>query len=120
MIKLDTDRSVPPDVIATVLRDDPRILVAAAQDGFRSTADINEFFRDLGRSHGDRWEAFIWKESIMAVNQSIYLMLDISPIALSIPEGLDAVRVVGVPKLSLAVAQELTDNSLGLVPAGGI
>lgn len=115
MIKLDIKDSVERDAVVAVLQKKSRILVGAARDGFCSTADINEFFRDLGRSRGDRWESFVWEESIMALNQSVYLMLDISPEAVAVPETIDAIRLIGRPQLELVSIRQLTDESLGLL-----
>jgi len=115
MIKLDMAASVERDAVVDALQQDSRILVGAAGDGFRSTADINEFFRDLGRSRGDRWESFVWDESMMVVNRGVYLMLDISPDAVAIPETIDAIRLIGSPQLDLASIRQLTDESLGLL-----
>lgn len=116
MIKLDVAGVVDREAVVVALTSSPRILVGTAQDGFRSTADINEFFRDLGRSRGDRWETFVWDESIMIVDQSVYLMLDISPEAVPVPEVVDAVRVIGRRNLDLHSARRHTDRSLRLLP----
>lgn len=115
MIKLDMAASIERDTVVNALRKDSRILLGAAGDGFRSTADINEFFRDLGRGRGERWEAFVWDESIMVVNQNVYLMLDVSPDAVAIPETIDAIRLIARPQLDLASIRKLTDESLGLL-----
>lgn len=117
MIKLDVAGVVDREAVVVALTNSPRILVGTAHDGFRSTADINEFFRDLGRSRGDRWETFVWDESIMVVDQSVYMMLDISPEAVSVPEVVDAVRVIGRRNLDLDLARQHTDQSLGLLPS---
>ena len=115
MIKLDIADVVERDVVVSALQKDSRILVGHAKDGFRSTADINEFFRDLNRNTLARSELFVWDESIMVVNSSVYLMLDILPQAVPIPEAIDAIRLLASPQLEWAAIRKLTDDSLGLL-----
>jgi glyceraldehyde-3-phosphate dehydrogenase (NAD(P)) len=115
MLKLDLSDAIECKAIASALEQNSRILVGSVEDGFRSTADINEFFRDLGRPRGDRWESFVWDKSIMSIEKSAYLMLDISPEAIAIPEIIDAIRLLGNPQLEWNSIRQRTDKCLGLL-----
>jgi glyceraldehyde-3-phosphate dehydrogenase type II len=115
MIKLDLVDSIDREVLVDTLQADSRILVGATDDGFFSTADIQEFFRDNGRIRADRWESFVWEESILVDEKCVYLMQDISPDAISVPEVIDAIRLIAVPQLSLTDNRRLTDHHLGML-----
>ncbi len=114
MIKLDFAAPIDAGRLGEALRQAPRILVAAAGDGFANTADVQEFFRDLGRPRADRPELFVWSESVMAVGASGYLMVDVDPQATAVPEIVDAVRL-SRGGVSPDVARRVTDQALGLV-----
>ncbi|MCS7468885.1 hypothetical protein NZK35_19710 [Stieleria sp. ICT_E10.1] len=115
MIKLDLVDSIDRETLIDRLHDESRILVSTSDDGFSSTADIQEFFRDLGRVRGDRWETFVWAESILVDQKCVYLMQDISPDVIVVPEVIDAIRLIAAPELSLAEIRRLTDRHLGML-----
>ncbi len=115
MIKLDLVDAIDKEVLVESLHAEPRILVGTSDDGFCSTADIQEFFRDLGRIRGDRWESIVWEESILVDGKCLYLMQDISPDAIGVPEVIDAIRLIANPQLSLAEIRRLTDQHLGML-----
>lgn len=116
MIKLDLVDSIGREVLVDSLHAASRILVSGPGDGFYSTADIQEFFRDLGRSRGDRWESFVWEDSILVDEKCVYLMQDISPDSIVIPEVIDAIRLKANLDLSLTEIGQLTDRHLGVLP----
>ncbi len=120
MLKFDVAGAVDREAVVASLKSGLRILLCAARDGFRSTADLNEHFRDIGRRRGDRWEACIWDESIFVLDQGVYMMMDVSLEAAPIPEALDAVRMMAQPNLEMDLIRRLTDQSLGILPSAAL
>ena len=92
----------------------PRVLVGRAADGLTTTAHVREFFRDLGPDAADRWEAFVWAESVCAFGRSMTLMMDVDPDATPIPETIDAIRLGGRTAVGLAESMRRTDRALGI------
>jgi glyceraldehyde-3-phosphate dehydrogenase (NAD(P)) len=81
--------------------------------GFKSTAEIMEYARDLGRKRGDLFEVAIWKDSINVLDGKLYLMQAIHQESDIVPENVDAIRAM----FSLAGMEESvrkTDRSLGI------
>ncbi|MCF7900316.1 hypothetical protein K9K77_02290 [Candidatus Babeliales bacterium] len=93
ILKIDVTNSIHRDEIISLLQNSPRIIVAAGRDGFKDSAHIQEFYRDLGRPRFDRPEIFLWEENILVNQNSIYIMVDVSTEATIIPDIIDAIRL---------------------------
>ncbi len=113
-VKLDLDVAVERQAVLDALRDTPRVLVAAAADGFSTTADVQEFFRDSSRRRGDRPELLVWEESVMAGERRLYFLADVCQEAASIPETIDAIRLSQSHCVDAAESIRRTDAALGI------
>lgn len=114
MLKIDFEKAIEPPGILDGLRRAPRLRVGAARDGFTTTAHVQEFYRDLGGIRPDRYEVFIWEESVQVDAGSLMLMVDVCPDATPVPELFDAIRHCGSPELLLPEVVARTDRGLGL------
>ena len=92
-LKLDLDRRLRRQDVLAVFSGTSRVLLGAAADGFATTADVQEFFRNSMRRRGDRPELFVWEESVMVNGQQLYLMMDVCQEATSVLETVDAIRL---------------------------
>lgn len=97
------------DVLAALKRG-PRLMVGAARDGFPNTAQVQEFFRDMGTT--DSYTVFVWEESVAVVDGSVVLMVDVPQETTPIPEIIDAIRLNQLPGVSLAASVAQTDAAL--------
>ena len=95
----------------------PRIIVRKGKEGFHDTAQLVEYYRDLGRPRYDRPEIFIWEETIDSDNKgNIYLIYDVHMESIPIPENIDAVRcMMGHSDVYKTI--KITDQSLGILDA---
>lgn len=91
LLKVDLAEPMDPGIVRERLRASPRIVVWKAADGFPDTARVREYFRDLGRRRGDRSETLVWEESVDCVGPSLYLTVDVDPLAGAVPEILDEI-----------------------------
>lgn len=114
MIKIDFADAIDASAILAALRTVPRLIVAAARDGFTDTAQVQEFYRDMGAAHRDRHAVFIWEESVQVDASSLMLMANVCPDATPVPELFDAIRLCGRAELSLAEVVARTDAGLRL------
>ena len=88
-VKLDLDTPLDRQDALDALAREPRILIGSAADGFATTADLQEFFRNVSRPRGDRPEVFVWAESIMVKGQSLCLMMDVCQEATSVLDTIE-------------------------------
>jgi glyceraldehyde-3-phosphate dehydrogenase (NAD(P)) len=93
IVKLDLDRQIGRQQVLAVLRGTPRVLLGAAADGFATTADIQEYFRNSTRSRGDHPETFVWEESIITQGRQLMLMMNVCQESTSVLETIDAIRL---------------------------
>jgi glyceraldehyde-3-phosphate dehydrogenase type II len=114
MMKLDLAEAVDRESVLALLTCAPRIMVGAGRDGLANTAQLQEFFRNLSRSRSDRPEVFVWEESVVVCERSLYLMLDISPEATPIPEIIDAIRLSQTEGIDWTESISRTDEALGI------
>ncbi len=114
LMKIDFEGGVARGEVLESLESSSRITVGHAKDGWRSTADLQEFCRNLGRPHGARPEVFIWHESIRVEGNSLFLMMDVEPDSVPVPEMIDAIRLMTNPSITISAAAAVTDSALQL------
>ncbi len=107
-------RRVSREEVIRVFEEAPRILVVDAELGLKSTADLVEAARDLGRRRYDIPELVIWRESVYVDGDEVTWMQAVHQESIVVPENIDAIRAA----LRLAERAEetirVTDETLGL------
>ncbi len=100
------------DVLAA-LEAAPRTQMVDGKSGFKSTAAIIDFARDMGRPRNDVYEATVWRDSVTVVDGEAYMFVAVDQEAIVVPENIDAIRAVhgGYTKEQ---SMALTDASLGI------
>ena len=107
-------REVPEkEELIDKFKNEPRLLLLNSKDGFRSTASIIEYAREI-RMRYDLWENCIWEDSVTVSDGEIYMFQAIHQEAIVVPENVDAIRaVMGVENREESLTK--TNRSLGLV-----
>ncbi|MBI4173792.1 MAG: type II glyceraldehyde-3-phosphate dehydrogenase [Candidatus Aenigmarchaeota archaeon] len=91
-----------------------RILMVTSSDGIKSTAELFEYARDLGRKRGDLYEVAVWKDSVNVRNGILYYMQAVHQEADVVPENIDAIRaMLGTMAKDDSISK--TDQSLGIL-----
>ena len=111
-LKLDLDRQLDSEDVLALLSRTSRVLLGAAADGFATTADIQEFFRNSTRSRGDHPETFVWEESIITHGRHLMLMMNVCQESTSVLETIDAIRLQQTPVTDISAAKRQTDAAL--------
>jgi glyceraldehyde-3-phosphate dehydrogenase (NAD(P)) len=100
--------------ILKALARSPRILLFKSKEGYESTSQIMEYFRDVGRPRNDMYEVCVWNETVNVVGKIVYWSHAVHSEAIVIPENIDAIRAMtGIEKNALKSIKK-TDNSLGV------
>jgi glyceraldehyde-3-phosphate dehydrogenase (NAD(P)) len=103
------------DRVVEKLAKTPRIMmVSSKRDGIKSTANVMDLARELGRPRNDVFEAVVWRDSVKVIGKEIYLFMAVHQEAIVTPENVDAVRAV----LNIAPRDEsmrMTDESLKIL-----
>ncbi|MEM0043420.1 MAG: type II glyceraldehyde-3-phosphate dehydrogenase [Sulfolobales archaeon] len=105
------------DVLRAILETPRILLVSSRNSDIRSTAEIVEFSRDLGRSRYDVYENIVWEDTIHIDGGGRELMLvqAVHQEAIVIPENIDGVRAVAELERDPMKSIEKTDKNLGVM-----
>jgi len=108
-LKNDPERSELIDV----MKKEPRIGLFNSSEGFKSTASIIEYAREI-RQRNDLWENCVWEDSVAVKDGEVYLFQAIHQEAIVVPENVDAVRaMMGFEDREKSIMK--TNRSLGLL-----
>jgi len=100
------------DVIEALERT-PRLMLVDGRSGFKSTAQVIDWAREVGRPRNDVYEAVVWRDSVTVVDGEVYMFLAVHQEAIVTPENVDAVRALA-GDASAEESMLMTDASLGI------
>lgn len=118
MIKITPSEQVTRQGIIDLYKKTPRILVEKGKNGLFDSAQLIEYYRDLGRPRYDRPEVFIWQETLDVNNNNIYMIYDVHMESIPIPENVDAIRAMLEMETDAMKCVEETDKALELYQPG--
>jgi|TARA_Y100000310_G_scaffold345826_1_gene470684 glyceraldehyde-3-phosphate dehydrogenase (NAD(P)) len=112
----DVKKKVNVDDVIDALSSATRIRIVRNAEHLRSTAEIIEFARDLGRQRGDMPEICVWKEAIGAVSNGYNKLLYMQAVHQEsdvVPENIDCIRAMtGFKDGQKSI--EMTNKSFGI------
>jgi glyceraldehyde-3-phosphate dehydrogenase (NAD(P)) len=109
--QIDLRRDVVRDEVLSALRALPRVAVGR---GIGSTADLAEYYTDLGRRRGDRPEIYVFEESVETYGSTVLAAISVHMESITIPETIDCIRAALNLVANSWASIELTDRSLGI------
>ena len=113
-IAVDLESTPTVEGVIDNFRSTPRVLVVNNRDGIRSTAEIMEYAKDLGRNRGDMPEVCVWSDTIGVWGNKVLYMQAVHQESDVVPENIDAIRaVVGLCGQEESIT--MTNTSLGIV-----
>lgn len=113
-IMVDLKREASAQQVAERLASSPRLLVVSSSEGFKSTAHLIDYARELGRERGDLYEAVIWGDSLHVEGRRLFFFMAIHQEAIVAPENIDAIRAM-LNLVDGAASMAKTDRSLGIL-----
>ncbi|MBN2517661.1 MAG: type II glyceraldehyde-3-phosphate dehydrogenase [Candidatus Altiarchaeota archaeon] len=106
--------TVTEDRIIKSMKDTPRIVLVKTKDGFKSTAEVMEYARDLGRPWSDLYEIAVWEDSIHIKDGVLYFCQAVHQESDVIPEEIDCIRAM-LGSMKKGQSMKETDKTLGVV-----
>ena len=107
-------RSASREDVIRVFEEAPRIVLVSAGAGVKSTADIIEMARDMGRPRYDVPELVVWEDSVTVSGDEVMWMQAVHQESIVVPENVDAIRAVARLAESAEDTIRVTDQTLGL------
>ncbi|MHA1975213.1 MAG: type II glyceraldehyde-3-phosphate dehydrogenase [Candidatus Hodarchaeales archaeon] len=115
MLKITLESMPSRDDIISLFKRTPRILIEPGKHGLFDSAQLVEYFRDLGRPRYDRPEVFIWEETLTTDSRSnVYMIYDVHMESIPIPENVDAIRAMLEMENDAMRCIEKTDKAMGI------
>lgn len=108
------DRSATAEAAVQAFAAATRIILIDSRDGFKSTAQLFDYARELGRSRSDLYELAVWRDSVTVVDGELYLFMAVHQEAIVIPENIDAIRAV-LGTMEKHESIQLTNRTLGIL-----
>jgi glyceraldehyde-3-phosphate dehydrogenase (NAD(P)) len=92
----------------------PRVKLVSGKEGIRSTGQVMELARDLGRPRGDFNEIVVWKDGVKVVDSTLYYYQAVHQESDVVPDNVDCIRAM--MKLENDPMRSIlkTDKSLGI------
>lgn len=111
------DRVSRERIIDTLLETPRVIVVNAKRSDIRSTSELVEISRDLGRARYDIYENIVWEDTIHidSSGREAMLVQGVHQEAIVVPENIDAIRASTEIERDPMKSIEKTDKSLGVV-----
>ena len=105
------NKEVSRGEVLNLFRKASRILLFDSAEGYKSSSQIAEMFRDIVRPRNDMYEVGMWEDSINVVGNRIYWSHAVHSEAIVVPETVDAIRAV-MKAGSKADSMKKTNKSL--------
>ncbi len=119
LLKITLEKKTTREEVIELFQRTPRILIEPGKQGLFDTAQLVEYFRDLGRPRYDRPEVFIWEETLNLDNRgNLYMILDVHMESIPIPENVDAIRAMLEMESDAMKCVEKTDKAMNIYKKG--
>ncbi|MGI5964733.1 MAG: type II glyceraldehyde-3-phosphate dehydrogenase [Candidatus Methanomethylophilaceae archaeon] len=89
-LELKSDAST--EEAAETLRNASRVRTIKSSSGLKSTAEVMELARDLGRDRSDMYEIIVWEDGIKAEGRNLYFYQAVHQESDVVPENIDCIR----------------------------
>ena len=100
--------------VLEVFRNAPRVRLVKSKDGIKSTAQIMELARELGRDRSDMYEIVVWEDGVKVVGNTLYYYQAVHQESDVIPENIDCIRSMCKLEQDGAASQAKTNKAMGI------
>ncbi len=112
VVQLNTE--VSTDDVLEVFRSAPRVKLVKSKDGIKSTANIMELAREMGRDRSDMYEIIVWEDGVKVVGNTLYYYQAVHQESDVIPENVDCIRSMCKLEQDGAASQKKTNKAMGI------
>jgi len=114
IVRAELERPASREDVLELFRNTSRVKVVKEGMGLKSTAEVMEWAKELGRKRADLFEIVVWDESVNVQNGTLYYIQAVHQESDVVPENIDAIRAMfGLTSKEESIAK--TNKSLGIV-----
>jgi glyceraldehyde-3-phosphate dehydrogenase (NAD(P)) len=112
VVELGSD--VTTEQVIDLFRRTPRVKLVKSSDGVKSTAQIMDLAREMGRTRGDMFEIVVWEDGVKVVGNTLYYYQAVNQESDVIPENVDCIRSMCKIEENPLKSIEKTDRAMGI------
>ena len=94
MVNVELEDEATSEDVKQAFRDQPRVNLVSAGEGYDSTGKIHEKMRDLERPRSDMPEAAVWEETVKVEDGTLYWIHMVHQESIVVPDNVDAIRAM--------------------------
>jgi glyceraldehyde-3-phosphate dehydrogenase (NAD(P)) len=113
-LNVELKKKCSADEVIKLFEKRPRIKLVSSRERIKSTAEIMEYAKDLGRPRGDMWENIVWRDSISLDKNELYFFQAIHQESDVVPENVDAIRAMLEMEKEGEISIKKTNKALGI------
>jgi glyceraldehyde-3-phosphate dehydrogenase (NAD(P)) len=110
----ELERETETSEIIDILKAAPRVRLVKTKSGIKTTADVMEYARDLGRDRSDMYEIVVWEDGIKVVGKTLYFYQGVHQESDVVPENVDCIRSMCKLEEDASRSIAKTDKALGI------
>lgn len=115
IVNMEFEQLLTKRDVVNVLERTPRIrLINSEVSGIKSTSQLIEWARDIGRIRYDIPELIVFEDSITVMGRELYLIQAVHQEAIVVPENIDAIRAMLMLEKDMWRCIEKTDKALNI------
>jgi glyceraldehyde-3-phosphate dehydrogenase (NAD(P)) len=107
-------KEVTTEDVLALWKKTPRVRLVKGKSGIKSSAQVMELARDLGRSRGDMFEIIVWEDGVKVVGNMLYYYQAVHQESDVIPEIVDCIRSMCKLEEDAARSIKKTDKAMGI------
>lgn len=113
-VTAELNSEVSTEDVLNIWRKADRVRLVKGSDGIKSSAQVMELARDLGRSRGDMYEIVIWEDGVKVVGNKLYFYQAVHQESDVIPEIVDCIRSMCKVEEDASVSISKTNAAMGI------
>ena len=113
-VALELESDAKTEDIVELFRKTPRVRLVKSKEGVKSTAQIMDLAREIGRTRGDMFEIVVWEDGIKIVGKTLYYYQAVNQESDVIPENIDCIRSMCKLEEDPAKSIAKTDRAMGI------
>lgn len=113
-IVVELEKEAKKEEIIELWEKTHRVTFVTAEEGFKSTAEIMEWARNLGRPWSDLNEIAVWKDSVKVIGNKLYYYQAIHQESDAVPESIDCIRSMMMIEKDNITSILKTNKALGI------
>ena len=100
--------------ILEIMKASPRVRLIKSSSGLKSTAEIMELSRELGRDRSDMYEIVIWEDGVKVVGKMLYYYQAVHQESDVVPENVDCIRSMCKLEENASASIAKTNKAIGI------